>query len=307
MGKLLSLLLFIALVFLTMGCDKGMPADRGVLVTTEWLQDHLSDPQCIVLHAGTREGYDSLHIPGARLIRPGDFVVSDGELRNEMPAIDSVVMLLKKAGVNKDSRIVLCYESDRLVSRTARVYLTLVHAGLSGQTYVLNGGMPAWREEGREATDLDPGHPEGNLEALEPVRVLMSASELEKNRWSPHMVVIDARTPEEYHGTAATEEENAARGHVEGAYALPYQNTLQEDTPYLFKSDAELEELFRDSGMDRDKTTVVYCGSGIRASVAYLSARHLGYPVLLYDGSYEEWNRLDLPQTEAVDPPDDNE
>jgi len=307
MGKYLSLLVIITLVFLTMECDKGMPADGGVLVTTEWLQDHLSDPQFIVLHAGTQEGYDSLHIPGARLILPGDFVVSDGELRNELPAMDTVVNLLKNAGVNNDSRIVLCYESDRLVSRTARVYLTLVYAGLSEQTYVLNGGMPAWYEEGRETTDLDPGHSEGNLEALEPVKVLMSASDLERNRWAPHMVVIDARTPDEYHGTADADEEDAARGHVEGAYALPYQNTLLEDKPYLFKSDAELEELFQDSGMDRDKTTVVYCGSGIRASVSYLTASHLGYPVLLYDGSYEEWNRLDLPQTEAFDPPDENE
>jgi len=307
MGKFLSLLFIITLLSLTKGCDKGLPADRGVLVSTEWLQDHLSDPQLIVLHAGTREGYDSLHIPGARLILPDDFVVSDDELRNELPAIDSVVDILKKAGVNNDSRIVLCSESDKLVSRTARIYLTLVHAGLAGQSHVLNGGMPAWHEEGRVTSKLDPGHPEGNLEAREPVKVQMSASDLERNRWSPGMVVIDARTPDEYHGTAATGEEGAEGGHVEGAYALPYQNTLLEDKPYLFKSDAELEKLFLDSGMDRDKTTVVYCGSGIRASVSYLTASHLGYPVLLYDGSYEEWNRLNLPMTGAVAPPDENE
>jgi len=301
------LLLMTALVFLTMECDKEMSADRGVLVSTEWLQEHLEDPQFVVLHAGTREGYDSLHIPGARLILPGDFVVSDGELRNELPAIDSVVNLLSKAGINQDSRIVLCYESERLLSRTARVYMTLVHAGLAGKTYVLNGGMPAWYDEGRETTDLDPGHPVGNLETLEPVKVLMSAADLERNRWAPDMVVIDARTPDEYHGTPATEEEDAEGGHVEGAYALPYQNILLEDKTYMFKSDAELEKLFLNSGMDRDKTTVVYCGSGIRASVSYLAASHLGYPVLLYDGSYEEWNMLDLPQIGAVDPPDENE
>jgi thiosulfate/3-mercaptopyruvate sulfurtransferase len=303
MGKSLSLLVGAVLVLLTMECNRGLPEDRGILVSTDWLQSRLNDPQSIVLHAGTQEGYDSLHIPGARLIFPGDFVVTDSTLRNELPAMDSIVHLLRKAGVNKDSRIILCYESDRLLSRTARVYLTLVHAGLAGQTHVLNGGMPAWIEEGRETTDSVPIYAEGNLEALAPVEVVISASDLEKERWSPGLVVIDARTEEEYHGTPATEEEGAEGGHVEGAYALPYQATLVDGKPYLFKSDAELETLFRESGMDPDRTTVVYCGSGIRASVSYLTASHLGYPVLLYDGSYEEWDRLNLPLTGAVDPP----
>jgi len=132
---------------------------------------------------------------------------------------------------------------------------------------------------------------------------VISASDLEKQRWSPDLVVIDARSEEEYHGTPATEEEDADGGHVEAAYTLPYQATLVDGKPYLFKSDAELEMLFRESGMDPDRTTVVYCGTGVRASVSYLTASHLGYPVLLYDGSYEEWDRLDLPLIGAVDPP----
>lgn len=297
------MLVFSVLVLLAMECDRGMPQDQGILASTDWLQNQINDPQSLVLHAGTQEGYDSLHIPGARLIFPEDFLVSDDSLRNELPAIDTIVHLLRKAGVNKDSRIILCYESDRLLSRTARVYLTLVHAGLAGQTHVLNGGLPAWVEEGRETTDVVPGYPEGNLEAMAPVEVVISASDLEKQRWSPDVVVIDARSAEEYHGTPATDEEDADGGHVEGAYTLPYQATLVDDKPYLFKSDAELEILFRESGMDPDRITVVYCGTGIRASVSYLTARHLGYPVLLYDGSYEEWDRLDLPLIGAVDPP----
>jgi thiosulfate/3-mercaptopyruvate sulfurtransferase len=307
MGKFLSLLVIMVLAFLAMECEKGMPVHQGILVSTDWLQSQLDDPKTIVLHAGTQEGYDTLHIPGARLILPGDFVVSNDSMRNELPAIDSVVNLLIQAGVNKDSRIVLCYENERLISRTARVYLTLVHAGLAGRSHVLNGGMPAWLEEDRETTTLVPDFSLGTLEALPPVEVIISSSDLERERWSPEVVVIDARTEEEYHGTPATEEEDAAGGHVEGAYKLPYQSILMDDKPYQFKSDAALEELFRDSGMDRDKTTVVYCGSGIRASVSYLMASHLGYPVLLYDGSYEEWDRLDLPLTGPVDPPVENE
>jgi thiosulfate/3-mercaptopyruvate sulfurtransferase len=88
---------------------------------------------------------------------------------------------------------------------------------------------------------------------------------------------------------------------------LPYENSFTDEKPYLFKSDAELEKLFRDAGMDPGRTTVVYCGSGIRASVNYLTASHLGFPVLLYDGSYQEWDRLDLPLTGPVGLPAERE
>ena len=300
MGKFLSFLLFIVLAFLITECDPVKSGDPGILVSTDWLEGQLSDPATIVLHVGTQEGYDSLHIPGARLIFPDNFVVSRDSVTNELPEIDSIVNLLRLAGVNKDSRIVLCTESARLVSRTARVFLTLKHVGLAGQSFVLNGGLPAWHKEERECTDMLPDFSMGNVEALSPVEVTMSTSDVEQTRWSPDVVLIDARTDEEYRGTAATEEAAAEGGHIEGAFFMPYQSLLLDDTPYLFKSDAELEKLFRDSGMDRDRTTVVYCGSGIRASVSFLLASHLGYPVLLYDGSYNEWNRLDLPQTSPV-------
>ncbi|MCK5068543.1 MAG: sulfurtransferase [Bacteroidales bacterium] len=295
------------MAFLTVECDKRMPADQGILVSTDWLQNQLNDPNFIILHAGTEEGYDSIHIPGARLILPGDFTVSNDSTRNELPAMDSLVNLLRKAGINSDSRIVLCYENDRLISRTARVFVTLAHAGLTDRTFVLNGGLPVWLEEERETSDLAADISPGNLEAVAPVKVIIKASDLERERWSPDVVVIDTRSEKEYHGTPATREEAAEGGHIEGAYFLPYQTSFSEDKSYLFKSDAELEKTFRDSGMDRDRTTVVYCGSGIRASVSFLAASHLGYPVLLYDGSYQEWDRLNLPLTGPVDLPAENE
>ena len=56
--------------------------------------------------------------------------------------------------------------------------------------------------------------------------------------------------------------------------------------------------------MDPEKVTLIYCNSGIRGSLNYLVAKHLGYPALLYDGSFEEWEELDLPFTGPVAIPD---
>jgi thiosulfate/3-mercaptopyruvate sulfurtransferase len=304
MWKSLSLRILLLTALLTAGCENIKKSEeQAVLVSTEWVQSQLIDPKSIVLHIGSEELFDSIHIPGARLIIPDDFLVSNDSVRNELPPIDTIVKMLERAGINNDSRIVLCYENDELISRTARAFVTLVHVGLADRTFVLNGGLPAWLEEERETTDLHPVISMGKLEALAPVEIIMSTSDLKRERWSPECVVIDARTDEEYHGTPATVDEEAEGGHVEGAYKLPYQSILKEDESHLFKSDAELEKLFLDAGMDRDMTTVVYCGSGIRASVSYMAASHLGFPVLLYDGSYEEWVRLDLPLTGPIEGP----
>lgn len=274
--------------------------EPGLMVSADWLQDHLDDPAVVILHAGTAGFYDSIHIPGARLIIPSDFTQTAGELRNEMPPADSLLDLLREVGVNNDSKIVLYGQSARLLTRTARVFVSLDHLGLGDRTFVLDGGLPAWLAGKGELTSLDPQITPGNLEAGELKKVVIKSDELDSLRWSDKLVLIDVRSDSEYQGSRSTGDKAPEGGHIEGAYFLPYQDLLQDENPHLFKPDPELEMLFRKLGMDQRRETVVYCGSGIRASMTYLAARHLGYPVLLYDGSYEEWNMLGLPLTSPV-------
>ena len=295
---------FLALVLLAACSEQDKNDGAGILVSTDWLQEHLNDGDLVILHAGSAELYDSIHIPGARLIIPADFTETSGETRNEIPPVDSLVALLRDQGINNDSKIILYAQSASLLARTARVFVTLDHLGLGDRLHVLNGGLPAWQDEGRELTREIPEFRQGNLEPEGLKKVVMESAELEDRRWSSDVVLIDTRSDEEYYGTPANEEEAAEGGHIEGAYFLPYQDLLLDDSPGKIKPDSELEDLFRKTGMDPGKQTVVYCGSGIRASVSYLAARHLGYPALLYDGSYEEWSALDLPLTGPVSMPD---
>lgn len=298
--KFSSGLIILALLVYTGCSEPGRSDESGILVSTSWLQEKLNDPDLVILHAGTAELYDSIHVPGARLIIPSRFTVSSDTLRNEIPAADSLVEYLRQVGVDNDSRILLYHEDESLLTRTARVFLTLDYLGLGDRTFVLNGGLPSWQEEERTLTDLVPEIEPGNLENGTVREVIMESSELDRLRWSDEVVLIDTRTPDEYEGDLASPDEAPEGGHIEGAYFLPYQDLLMDDKAYLFRPASELEELFRKAGMDPDRTTVVYCGSGIRASASYLAARHLGYPVLLYDGSFEEWRDLGLPLTSPV-------
>ena len=302
--KLLPVSLAILALYMITGCS-GKGSGPGVLVDIEWLQDHMNEPDIVLLHSGTAEGYDSVHIPGARLIVPASFSINTDNLHNEIPAEDTVVALLRNAGVNDDSRIVLCYENSRYLSRTAKVFVALDYIGLGSRTFVLNGGLPEWQEEGGETTDQPAEFKPGNLESVESQTVVITGSELEQQRWSQDVVVIDVRTDREYYGTPADRDHPAEGGHIEGARSLPYQVLLNDRKPYLFRTDEELTEIFRSTGMDPDKVAVFYCGSGGRASVSYLAAKHLHYSVLLYDGSYEEWTAQKLPLTGPVPIPEE--
>jgi len=309
--KLLSYLLFSTALLLTLVLTE-CSAERasgtpGILVSTRWLQDHLHDADLVLLHSGSGDLFDSIHIPGARLIDPYSFTTANESLRNEMPHQDSIVALLEKVGVDTNSKIVLCYESASLLTRTARVYVALDYLGLGDRTFVLNGGLAAWQEEERETTAKVLDFSEGKLASGKLKEVIISATELDLLRWNQDVVIIDARRDDEYYGIPETEDTFAEGGHIEGAYFLPYQDLLSDDQPYLFRDDTELNEEFKRLGVDADKKTIVYCGSGIRASATYLAALHSGYPVLLYDGSYEDWEELKLPLTGPVPVPIKND
>lgn len=296
------------LAFLLTHCSGGEESGTtGILVSTQWLQDHLNEPDVVILHSGTAELFDSLHIPGARFISPYSFTVNTDFNRNEMPSVDSIVDLLREVGVNNDSEIVLYHENIGLLNRTARVFVALDYLGLADQTKFLNGGLDAWLEEGYETADKLADFIRGTLEPGKSKEIFITASEIDLQRWSEEVVLIDARSEEEYYGTPPSPEESANGGHIEGAYSLSYLDLTTDDSPYLFRSDSELKELFREAGMDPGKATLIYCNSGIKGSLNYLATRHLAYPALLYDGSFEEWEDLELPSTRAVAIPEKNE
>jgi thiosulfate/3-mercaptopyruvate sulfurtransferase len=262
----------------------------------------MNDPSLAILHVGTREVYDSIHMEGAQFIDPYDFTVDMEDLRNELPELDSVMKLLGAAGVNDDSKIVLYYESEDLITRTARVFLTLDFAGWGDRTHVLNGGLPGWNELGLPTSSgFEGSHPfpQESVGGEEKV-VTIVAHELNLKRWNPEYVIIDARSADEYYGEIDSTEMKGARGHVEGANYLDYQHLLSEKENHMIRSDEELQKELVKAGMDYKKTAVFYCGSGVRASLNYLVARHLGYSALLYDGSIEEWELLELPLTSPV-------
>jgi thiosulfate/3-mercaptopyruvate sulfurtransferase len=120
----------------------------------------------------------------------------------------------------------------------------------------------------------------------------------------PDTQIWDTRRPGEYSGSEETD--NQRRGHLPGARNLVWTDLLtrpaSKGEARFLKPLPELKQALSDLGLDREKTVITYCQSGIRAAFCILALTLLGFPrARLYDGSMAEW--ANLTQTPLVEGP----
>ncbi len=274
---------------------QSSPSTRAALVVSPtWLAQHLKDPDLVVLHVGDRKEYDAAHIAGARYVAMRDISLSsmdhDRGLMLELPSADSLRTMLAAIGISDRSRIVVYYGSD-WVSPATRVLFTLDHAGFGTRSALLDGGMGAWTAAGLPVTAQVPTTPTGRLSALAVKPLVVTSEYVRQHLGTPGFHLVDARAAVFYDGI---EQGNNRKGHILGARNIPFTETT--DDSLRLKSPAELTTLFRNAGVAPGDTVVAYCHIGQQATAVLFAARSLGHPVLLYDGSFQEWGRrTDLP------------
>ena len=84
------------------------------------------------------------------------------------------------------------------------------------------------------------------------------------------------------------------KGHIAGAKSLPFSEVTDDNG--RLKSADQLTSLFTKAGVGPKDTVVAYCHIGQQATAVLFAARTLGHPVLLYDGSFQDWaGRPELP------------
>jgi len=266
---------------------------ESMLVSTAWLARHLKDPNLVLLHVGDKGEYGRVHIPGARYISFDDISISDHSgkgLMLEMPAVEDLRTKLASLGISDDSRVVLYYGND-WVSPTTRAFLTLDYAGLGARTSILDGGMSAWVREGNAVTDAVPPARTGTLSALRIRPVVVDAAYVRAHLGKPGTSVVDARAASFYDGvqTGGGHDVQHRTGHIATAKSVPFSEL--HDEKLMLKPTTELAALFAKAGVAPGDTVIGYCHIGQQATAMLFAARALGHPVLLYDGSFEDWSR----------------
>jgi len=269
----------------------GGHGDRStMLVSTEWLADHMKDANVVVLEVGNQSDYNKGHIPGSLFAEYMDSHLMEGPtgLTLELPPMEQLAKVFGKLGITNESRIILYQPSDWF-SPTARVYLTLDAMGLGRQTSVLDGGFLLWSKEGRPVTKEEPPAPQpGTITPCPMNDVITEIEDVKANVRHAGVAIIDARDAEYYTGKTSPGD-GQRRGHIPGAGSLPF--TTLNGGDWKLKSADELAAMFRNAGMKPGDRVIVYCHIGQQASAAYFAARTLGYDVRLYDGSWEDWSK----------------
>ena len=265
------------------GAQAAAPAPV-VFVTPAWLAERLSDPSVVVLHvAQNRHEYLDGHVAGARFLWPGAAVRSTPDVSVELPPLAQLDSLLEVAGVSDRSRIVLYGSGPTTV---ARAFMTLEYAGLAGRVSILDGGLAAWREEGKPVETGERPVARGKL-TLHPQRdVVVDAAWVQSHAGQSSVAVLDARSPEFY--TGANAGGMPRPGRIPSAVNIPFTSLM--GAQGKLKDTTALRELFTAAGVRPGQEVVTYCHIGLQGSLLYAAARQLGHPAHLYDGSFEDWS-----------------
>jgi len=273
----------------------------NMIVSTSWLAEHLNDKSLVLLHVGDKKEYDTAHIPGAQFIQTADISTPRGQgLILELPTVDQLKATFEKFGVTDESRVVIYFGKD-WISPTTRVYFTLDYLGLGDRASVLDGGLPAWRGEGRPVTaEVKPQTP-GSFTPRPNRKLVVDAEWVKENLHKPGIAILDARTAKFY--TGADPGQMPRAGHIPSAKNIPFDTVVEENNK--FKSEAALRAMFNSVGVKPRDSVATYCHIGQQASVLYFVARYLDYEAHLYDGSFDDWSRrpeLPVEKTDGASP-----
>ena len=275
-----------ALLFPLVVSGQGARLDSP-FVSAAWLADHLNDPTVVVLHlASIRRDYSTGHIPGARFLWFNDVAPSNPDLNTELPSVDQLKSLFESLGVSDNSRIVIY--GQNMTPVVARVYMTLDYLGAGDRAALLDGGLAAWKAEGRPISTEVPKVTRGKFTPHVHADAVVNADFVKANIDKPGIRILDARTPNFYTGEGGG---GPRPGHVTSAQNIPY-TTLTDSTGKI-KDKSVILGMFSAAGVQPGDRVVTYCHVGQQASLLFLAAKYVGLKASLYDGSFEDWSSRD--------------
>lgn len=260
---------------------------QNVLVSPQWLNDNLKDPDLVILYTGfvVKADYDKEHIEGSRFLWP-EWLAFNTPEANMVPAdAKRATKVLQDLGINKNSKVVICHRGAD-VTIASRMFLSLENYGLQEQVYFLNGGIEAWKKAGYPVTNQPSLFKKGNFVATDN-GLFVNKDYVHNALQTQTSEIVDARMKRWYDGDATGYPRD---GHIAGAKNIPYPDMI--DSTNSLKSAEILQKNFSSVIPTHDKEVVVYCFTGQTASVDYLVGRSLGYKMKLYDGSMHEWSRV---------------
>jgi thiosulfate/3-mercaptopyruvate sulfurtransferase len=246
----------------------------------------MSKNQPIIVDTRSFGEYKKGHIAGAVNIDLFQLHWFDTSKRGIKDFNRQTRILLSNIGIKKNSHVIF-YDEISGVSAARGVWLLLYfsHKLVS----MLDGGFDIWKRSGCpieiKSNPLIYSQFIGKMDD----NVMSTAEELKRSLKNKKVVILDARSKEEFSGS----EIRAVRhGHIPSAVNIDWQKNIENGS---FKNKEKLSKIY--SEIPKKSKIITYCQGGYRAANAFVVLKMLGFKkVKMYLGSWGEWgNRLDLP------------
>ena len=271
-------------------------ANPKALVSTEWLAEHLADPDIRILdctwhHVSTnldgRTQYRGRHLPGSVHFDIDHFADKSNPLPHMLPAPADFGIKAGLLGIGNADRVVVY---DRLCggAAAARAWWMFRVFG-HDKVAMLDGGFGKWTKE-KLPTEMSPVRPEPKSFSPKLYPALVrSLSEMKANLATGTEQVIDARGPAKFDGTQEDVFPFKKLGHIPNAVNIPWADLIDAESGAFIAPQA-LASRFVAAGIDLQRPIVTTCASGITSCVVALGLYLLGHTAAaVYDGSWAEW------------------
>ncbi len=274
-----------------------MSDDPQTLVSTQWLEDHLKDPDLRVLDGSwylpqlqrdPKAEYDAAHIPGARFFDIDEISDHRSSLPHMAPPPEKFISRMRAMGVGDGHQIVV-YDGVGIVSapRVWWLFKLMGHKDVA----VLDGGFPKWQAEDRPVEDLPPVVRDRHMIVRVQNHLVRDVTQVSQAAKLEDAQIIDARSAGRFRGEEPEPREGLRAGHIPGSKNVPYPMLLNENQ--TMKSPAEIKAVFEAAGVDLSRSAITTCGSGVTAAVLALALERIGKTDWsLYDGSWSEWGQF---------------
>jgi len=270
--------------------------DPDVLVSTDWVADHLSDASIRIVESNEDPLlYPSGHIPGAVQV---DWTTDlNDPVRRDYLGKAGFEKLASRIGITPDTTVVFYGDKNNWWACYAFwVFQLFGH----NNARVMDGGRLKWEKEERKLTRDAPEYAATSYTAKERDDSVVRAFRQEVlQHIEKGGQLVDVRSPAEFSGEllhmASYPQEGALRGgHIPGASNIPWSRAANPEDG-TFKNADDLKTIYQEEqGLNPNAEVIAYCRIGERSSHSWFVLTYLlGFKnVRNYDGSWTEWGNL---------------
>jgi thiosulfate/3-mercaptopyruvate sulfurtransferase len=256
------------------------------LAETDWLAEHMDDPNVRVVDARPPQQYAAGHIPGAVNLSGTNGIprTADGE----MASPEEFSLVAGKLGIGNGGTIIVYDIPNQHMGLVAWAFLYYGHQNVR----LLDGGFEKWTREERPVSTEEVSYPMTTFNAKPVEAIYCSLSHAKASHGRPETVFWDTRSLAEFHGAGEGHGKPPPRpGHIAGAAHLDWIELIDPEAK-TFKPAAELRALLESKGITPDREVNTYCGGGRRGSIGTLVLKLLGYEnARSYAAGFSQWSR----------------